>query len=143
MDRRDRIGACRVEPRRRAVGAFHAGWRGTAGRIVASGIERLVREFGADPSAMLAFVGPAAGGCCYEVGDEVAEKLPARFVDRSAGRPKADLKAANAAQLEESGIPPSHIEVHPGCTIMGAALFHSYRRDGPRSGRMMAVVGIP
>ncbi len=131
------------EPHRRVAGAFHAGWRGTAGRIVALGVQRLVQEFGADPAAMFAFVGPAAGGCCYEVGEEVADKLPPRFVDRSAGRPKVDLKGANAAQLEESGLLPANIEVHAGCTIMDPSLFHSYRRDGPRSGRMMAVIGIP
>jgi YfiH family protein len=130
-------------PEAGAVGAFHAGWRGTAGRIAASGVQRLAAEFGADPARMFAFVGPAAGACCYEVGEEVVRMLDPRFVLREGLRMRADLKGANAAQLEESGIPAGQIEVHPGCTIMDRESFHSFRRDGTRSGRMMAVIGIP
>jgi hypothetical protein len=92
---------------------------------------------------MQAFIGPAAGGCCYEIGEEVARRLDSRFVLRDGSRLRADLKGANAAQLEEAGIPVGNIEVHPGCTIMEPEVFHSYRRDGKRSGRMMAVIGIP
>lgn len=130
-------------PERGAVGAFHAGWRGTAARIASSGVERMKSEFGAEPSSMQAFIGPAAGGCCYEIGEEVARRLDSRFVLRDGSRLRADLKGANAAQLEEAGIPVGNIEVHPGCTIMEPEVFHSYRRDGKRSGRMMAVIGIP
>jgi hypothetical protein len=61
-----------VDPVRRAVGAAHAGWKGTAGRIASRTVEAMVREFGSRPEDLRAAIGPAIGGCCYEVSDEVA-----------------------------------------------------------------------
>jgi YfiH family protein len=130
------------EPQRRVIGAFHAGWRGTADAIVSEGVRMMVSEFGADPGRMLAFIGPSAGACCYEVGPEVANKLSPMFVTRGDGRLIADLKRANADLLVKQGIPPQNIEIHPSCTIHESDRFHSHRRDGVRSGRMMAVIGI-
>jgi polyphenol oxidase len=126
-----------------ALAVVHAGWRGTVTGIVASAVEALVAAFGADPSRMEAFVGPAAGKCCYEVGKEVSGEFEAAFVTVENGKQRIALKEANRAQLMDSGIPESAIEVHPSCTIHNEDLFHSFRRDGSRSGRMVGVVGFP
>lgn len=63
----------------RAVGAFHAGWRGTLARIVEKGIGTMQRDFGTDPRDIVAAIGPAIGVCCYEVGEEVTEKFETQF----------------------------------------------------------------
>jgi polyphenol oxidase len=124
-----------------AVAVVHAGWRGTVAGIAESAVKALVAAYGADPLRMEAYIGPAAGGCCYEVGKEVAEKFDAQFVSLSDGKQCIALKDANLIQLKDAGIPETAIEVHPSCTIHDRDLFHSYRRDGDGSGRMIGVVG--
>jgi polyphenol oxidase len=125
-----------------ALAVVHAGWRGTAARIVCTAIEALGVAYGALPSRMEAFIGPAAGVCCYEVETGVAGAFDPALVTVRNGRPFVDLKAANRAQLTGAGVPENTIEIHPGCTIHEKSLFHSYRRDGSLSGRMIGVAGF-
>jgi YfiH family protein len=68
-----------VDPKRRAVGVFHAGWRGTLKRIVEKGVGEMVRCFGSRPQDMKAAIGPGIEGCCYEVGEEVRTKFESQF----------------------------------------------------------------
>ncbi len=125
-----------------ALAVVHAGWRGTAAGIVPAAIDALKVAYGALPSRIEAFIGPAAGGCCYEVGAEVAGALDAGHVTMRDGKRFADLKSANRAQLIRAGVSAVSIEVHPACTIHEESSYHSYRRDGHRSGRMVSVAGF-
>ncbi|HEX6881284.1 MAG TPA: peptidoglycan editing factor PgeF [Terriglobales bacterium] len=68
-----------VDKVRRAVGVFHAGWRGTVQRIVQKGIGEMRRQFGSDPEDILVVIGPGIGVCCYQVGDEVIEQFRSQF----------------------------------------------------------------
>jgi hypothetical protein len=68
-----------VDPKRHAVGAFHAGWRGTAKRIVEKGVGEMHRWFGSEPGDLKAAIGPGIRGCCYEVGPEVQSTFEAQF----------------------------------------------------------------
>jgi len=68
-----------VDPERHAVGAFHAGWRGTLARIVEKGVGRMRKEFGSDPAKLLAAIGPGVGACCYAVGSELRDKFESQF----------------------------------------------------------------
>jgi purine-nucleoside/S-methyl-5'-thioadenosine phosphorylase / adenosine deaminase len=68
-----------VDPKQRAVGVFHAGWRGTVKRIVEKGIGEMRRSFGTRPVDIQAVIGPGIHGCCYEVGEEVREKFESQF----------------------------------------------------------------
>ena len=68
-----------ADPKRKAVGAFHAGWRGTLARIVEKGVGAMRREFGSVPRDLLAAIGPGIHGCCYRVGDEVREQFASQF----------------------------------------------------------------
>ena len=68
-----------VDPVTRAVGAFHAGWRGTLARIVEKGAGEMRRWFGTKPRDLLAAIGPGIHNCCYEIGDEVRQKFEAQF----------------------------------------------------------------
>jgi polyphenol oxidase len=68
-----------VDPKRRAVGVFHAGWRGTIKRIVEKGVGEMHRHFGSSPRDLKAAIGPGIHGCCYEVGAEVREKFQSQF----------------------------------------------------------------
>jgi polyphenol oxidase len=68
-----------VDVEHRAVGAFHAGWRGTVQRIVEKGVGEMHRCFGSRPRDLKAAIGPGIHGCCYEVGEEVREKFESQF----------------------------------------------------------------
>lgn len=68
-----------VDPRRRAVGVFHAGWRGTVKRIAEKGVGEMRRHFGSSPRSLLAAIGPGVRSCCYEVGEEIRTKFESQF----------------------------------------------------------------
>ncbi len=68
-----------ADRKRRAVGVFHAGWRGTVKRIVEKGVGEMQKHFGSDPRDLMAAIGPGVQGCCYEVGEEVRTKFEAQF----------------------------------------------------------------
>jgi YfiH family protein len=123
-----------------AVGIVHAGWRGSAKNAAAAGVAALT-GFGERLEDVRAWLGPSIGACCYEVGGEVAAQFAGELVrGRCGGGFLLDLRAANRAQLEAAGVPAENISAHPACTKCGGERFASYRRDGPRAGRMIALV---
>jgi len=137
-----------ADPDGRAVAAIHAGWRGTAAGIVGKGVERM-RGLGFEPGRLRAAIGPAIGRCCYVVGQEVLDAVsratpspPDSFLgQRADGQPTLDLAEALSRQLHAAGLEPKSVSRAPWCTSCRADLFFSYRRDGERAGRMMAVIG--
>jgi YfiH family protein len=145
-----------VDRGRRAVAAVHAGWRGTKARIAARAVEAMRERFGSDPAVLEAAIGPGIGGCCFEVGPEVAEQFDPRFTippreaarpgrsseaSRRAPGPHVDLVAVNRQQLLEQGIPVEQIWSSGQCTCCQVDDFFSYRRDGATA-RMLAFVGV-
>ena len=68
-----------ADPRRKAVAAFHAGWRGTLKRIVERGIGRMRLRYGSRPEDLIAVIGPSIGSCCYSVGEEVEHAFESQF----------------------------------------------------------------
>ena len=68
-----------ADRKRRAVAAFHAGWRGTVERIVEAGIGRMRLEFGSRPEDLIAAIGPGIGPCCYAIGEEVLSSFESQF----------------------------------------------------------------
>ncbi len=139
-----------------AVGAFHAGWRGTLARIVKQGVARMQAEYGSLPSNMAAVIGPAIGPCCYQVREEVETLFRAAFSHADAlftrassadGDPERyshlNLEAANHRQLLEAGVPASSIETPGLCTHCQRDWFFSYRADEGFTGRMLAVIARP
>ncbi len=128
-----------------AAAAVHAGWRGTAARVVQEAVRALSRH-GVPTSRLLAALGPAILPCCYEVEADVAGAVEeasdgAGRATSRAGRRSLDLQAANRAQLVAAGVPAGAIHLARLCTACRPDLFFSYRRDGRGTGRMMASVG--
>jgi hypothetical protein len=68
-----------ADRRRKAVGIFHAGWRGTTRRIVEKGVGEMRLQFGCDPEDLVAVIGPGIGSCCYEIGEEVEDEFDSQF----------------------------------------------------------------
>jgi polyphenol oxidase len=134
-----------VDERLRAVAAVHAGWRGTAARIVARAVETMGQRFGTRAADLHAAIGPGIGPCCYEVGPEVAAQFPGQpmAVQPMPGRTaRLDLADGNARQLAEVGVTTARIHASYLCTRCRSDEFHSFRRDREASGRMHSFVGI-
>jgi len=68
-----------ADRKRKAVGIFHAGWRGTVQRIVEKGVGEMRRQLGCNPEDLLAVIGPGIGGCCYEISEEVENAFDSQF----------------------------------------------------------------
>ncbi len=138
-----------VDTRRRAVAAFHAGWRGTLQQIVEQGIVRMREEFGSAPVELLAAVGPAIGACCYTVGAELRNLFEGRFAYGAellavgdGAELRLDLAEANRRQLLAAGLDNAAITMTGACTSCQTDRFFSHRAERGRTGRMMAVVGV-
>jgi len=130
------------DPLKNVIAAVHAGWRGTQQRIAEKAVQIMKDKFHSTPEDIVAFIGPSAGACCYEVGEEVAKLFPQVCIHpKKNGKFHLDVKQANVLQLLENNLQESHIEVHSDCTIHNKN-YHSFRRDGKNSGRMLAIVGL-
>jgi polyphenol oxidase len=127
------------DPVKKVIGAVHAGWKGTVNSIAKRAVEKMIVEYKTDPAQMLVYIGPSAGVCCYEIGKEVAIKFGNKVVPYEK-KTFLDLKQENMAQLLQVGVIASNVEVSKFCTICENRLFHSFRRDGKKSGRMLAII---
>jgi polyphenol oxidase len=136
-----------ADRKRRAVGAFHAGWRGTLKGIVEQGVASMGREFGSIPNDLVAAIGPGIGRCCFAVGAEVRDLFAARYAyseDLFSGdaRLSLDLVEANRRQLLDAGLNPDAIFTLNACTSCQTDGFFSYRAERGKTGRLMAVIGV-
>jgi YfiH family protein len=123
--------------------AIHAGWRGVVAGVVPAAIAGLLRDprghAARRAERLVAAIGPCIGACCFEVGRDVAQRIG--FVAREVGeKAYVDLRAAVRAQLVTAGMRTERIEDVPGCTKHEPRRFHSFRRDGADSGRMLAAI---
>ncbi|MFI5253372.1 MAG: peptidoglycan editing factor PgeF [Bacteroidota bacterium] len=125
------------------LAAVHAGWRGSKEGIVSRVMDLFIQQHRSDPANLVAYIGPGAGACCYEVREDVANQFSSKYLTNTGkNRTRLNLKMFNQHILTSAGIPVSKIEVSHHCTICNPKLFHSYRRDGSKSGRMLAVIGM-
>lgn len=139
-----------LDPKRRVIGAIHAGWRSTVKRITEKTVKMMVKTYGTDPQDLLAVIGPGIGGCCFEVGDSVIEPLKkvlpsweAFVSSKGNGLFYSDLSGVNRRILEEAGLPRGHIFPFNLCTSCRRDLFYSYRAEKPRTGRMLSLIMLP
>lgn len=116
-----------------AAAMLHAGWRGLAGGVLEEGV-RALRELGGG-GGLAAAIGPGAGVCCYEVGEEVHSAFGAAY---RSGR-HLDLRAIARERLQNAGV--SKFGEVERCTICDEGLF-SHRREGVRSGRQAGVAWL-
>ncbi len=137
-----------ADPESGRVAAIHAGWRG----IVAGVVGAALRSFG-EGRRLVAAIGPCIGPCCFEVSTEVAARIAhattaeaqVRHDRAREGKAYIDLRRAVRAQLVALGLDDAAIDDVPsasreGCTRCEADVFHSFRRDGEASGRLVGVI---
>lgn len=131
-----------LDSNRRAIGAVHAGWRGTAAEIVSHAVRALGETYGSRPSDIHAAIGPCIRGCCYEVGNDVATQFRSFFPEWTpvAGKRRLDLPEANRRQLIAAGVSAEHIYDCGRCTACEPEVFFSYRREPEITDRMVASI---
>jgi len=134
------------DPKRRAVGIVHAGWKGTLLKAAAAGVRVMGEQYGTRPSDLLAGIGPSIGPDHYPVGPEVVEQTRAAFPGADElllpvhGRQHLDLWAANTRALREAGV--QHIEVSGLCTACHTGEFFSHRGEQGKTGRFGALIAL-
>lgn len=122
-----------------AVAMLHAGWRGLAGGIVAEGVQAL-RELGVD-GRIEAAIGPGAGPCCYEVGEEVHEVFATAGHEARAGERNLDMARIAREQLKAAGV--SRVHDLGMCTMCSdPSLWFSHRRDHGVTGRQAGLAWL-
>ena len=128
-----------------AVGAAHAGWRGTAKAIGARVVEAMVRDFGSNPADIRAAIGPNVGLCHFETDADVPEAMIAAFgdevkqyIEKKGEKYFLDLKAINALVLRRAGV--QHIEISDECTMCSPHRFWSHRVTNGDRGSQGAII---
>ena len=128
-----------------AVGAVHAGWRGTASGIVKNAVAAMVSAFGCKPAEIRAAIGPNIGACCFETDSDVPEAMlsalgeDARpFIRQQGDKFHVDLKQLNALWLRRSGV--SNITISKRCTACRPDLFWSHRVTKGERGSQGAII---
>lgn len=143
------------DPRRKAIGLGHAGWRGAVVDLPGAMVRGMVETFGSDPAELVAAVGPCIGPCCYEVGDEVITAVRGKFPEADTllqkpmgnGQPVSngdrlffDLPEANRRNLAAAGVVT--VELSGYCTACRTDLFFSHRAEKGRTGRFGVVFAL-
>ncbi len=128
-----------------AVGAAHAGWRGTVSAIGAKTVDAMVRQFGCKPENIRAAIGPNIGPCCFETDADVPQALlkafgeeVSAFITQSGNKYYVNLKEINALILGRAGV--RHIEISSECTKCRPDRFWSHRVTGNIRGSQGAII---
>ena len=128
-----------------AVGAAHAGWKGTAQDIAGKTVEAMVRSFGSDPADIRTAIGPNVGFCHFETDADVPEAMLKTygegirpFIREKGSKFFLDLKEINAFALRRAGV--RHIEISDHCTMCRPDLYWSHRISGERRGTQGAII---
>ncbi len=128
-----------------AVGAVHAGWRGTAADIAGKTVRAMQREFGCRPENIRAAIGPNIGVCCFETDADVPEAIietfgrdAEQFISQNSEKYYVDLKAVNALALRRAGV--DSIEISEDCTMCQSDRFWSHRVCGSSRGSQGAII---
>lgn len=135
------------DPVRQAVGAVHAGWRGTVAGIASKAVAAMTAAYGSRPSDLVAGVGPSIGPCCYEVDEPVARPVRDFYGDRAGGllgpgagpgKYQLDLWEANRLDLAAAGVTEVHVSRE--CTACQIGRYFSHRAERGTAGRGAAVI---
>ena len=128
-----------------AVGAAHAGWRGTAAAIAAKTVSAMVRAYGCKPEDIRAAIGPNIGQCCFQTDADVPHAMIATygkdalaFIRKEEQKYYVNLKEMNALALRSVGV--THIEISTLCTACRQDLFWSHRKNGDQRGSQGALI---
>ena len=128
-----------------AVGAAHAGWRGTAADIAGKTVRAMVSAYGCDPQNICAAIGPNIARCCFQTDWDVPEVMLETLgeeawecMEKTGDKYYVNLKEINARLLRRAGV--THIEISNACTVCQSHRFWSHRVTGAQRGSQGAII---
>lgn len=128
-----------------AVGAVHAGWRGTVADIAGKTVEAMCESYGCDPGDIHAAIGPNIARCCFETDSDVPDAVWAilgaeaeGYITPTGGKYHVDLKGVNAALLRRRGV--THVDISGECTACKSDRFWSHRITRGERGAQAAII---
>lgn len=131
-----------------AVGAAHAGWRGTAADIAGKTVRAMAEAFGCDPKNIRCAIGPNIGPCCFQTDAEVPQAMldalgnaAKPFIRRDGQKYYVNLKEINALFLRRAGV--TDIDISGHCTRCREDLYWSHRRTGTLRGSQGGLIQCP
>lgn len=124
-----------------AIGAAHAGWRGTSLGIGPAVVDAMGMAFGTSPGNLVVGIGPSIGPCCYTVRAEVVEDFAQHGQSPAMVGTRLDLWKTNREQLVSAGVRPNAIETAGICTRCNTADYFSHRGENGRTGRFAMIIG--
>ncbi len=127
------------DKQKNTIGLIHSGWQGTAGKIAINTIKAFQQHFSSDVNDIIVAFSPCIRSCCYEVKEDVAKFFNSSLIYRQ-GKVFLDLAGENKKQLLSAGIKEENIIDCQICTCCNSSEFFSFRREGEKAGRMMAVM---
>ena len=139
------------DPGQMVIANVHAGWRGTALGIVERAVEKMVNEYGSEPSNIVAAIGPGISRCCFETHEDVPNAMVSALGDEALafvddlgdGKFKVDLKGINALRLKRCGVVTTKIDISPDCTMCSHEKYWSHRYTKGERGSQAALISLP
>ncbi|MEL4106436.1 peptidoglycan editing factor PgeF [Oscillospiraceae bacterium WX1] len=135
------------DPQAHAVGAVHAGWRGTVADIAGAAVRKMAACFGTHPKNLRAAIGPCISQCCFETGKDVTAAVSAligaaasNFIRADDSTFNVDLKGINTFLLSRAGLKAENIDVSPECTACSNTKYWSHRVTKGQRGSQATVI---
>ncbi|MEW6008808.1 MAG: peptidoglycan editing factor PgeF [Candidatus Omnitrophota bacterium] len=129
------------DPAHNSIGIIHAGWRGSAQKISLKVIELMNEHFSCRPQDLIVAFSPSIRSCCYAVGLDMRDYFVESLIEKE-GKLFLDLALENKNQLLSAGVKEENIIDSRICTSCHNEEFFSYRKEGEKAGRMMAVISM-
>lgn len=138
-----------IDPKNKAIGVAHAGWRGTFEQIARKTIEAMEKNYNSNPQDLICAIGPSIGPCCYEVSKDLVEKFntnlakyAGKFDIMKDDKNYLDLWKINELTLKDCKVKEENIINLEICTNCNADKFYSYRKHEKTPKRIGTIIQI-
>lgn len=138
-----------IDPKNKAIGVAHAGWRGTYEKICKNTIEEMIKNYNSNAEDLICVIGPSIGPCCYEVSKDLVEKFNANLVNYAGkfhtvkeGKYYLDLWKINELTLKDCNVKDENIINLQICTNCNHDKFYSYRKHNKTPKRIGTMIQI-
>lgn len=146
----DCLTALFYDPAHNAIGAAHAGWRGTAMGILEKTVVEMQTAFGTNPEELIVALGPCISACCFETDGEVPQAMREALGEdatpflraKENGKWLVDLKGLNTLWLKRAGVLEEHIDISPDCTLCKPQKYWSHRYTKGERGSQASLISL-
>ena len=128
------------DPKTKSIGMAHAGWKGLVAGVLENVVKNMQEKFGTNAEDLIVKVGTHIGSCCYEVGEDVAQKFDSKNIIKREGKLFAGLGVEAKMRLEKVGV--KNIEISPECTFESEKFYSARRERRHTIEGMVAYIGL-